>query len=529
MIVPFLFSLLAGILYAFGFPNFLGKGIFLLPTLSFGLLYFSWQKSPNLKAKALHLLILSLSFTLTGYYWITQTLVEFGDLPYVVAIFLNLLFFLIAFPQYWVFLLLEALIKEKAWFQTLKNKLPSGTKIISLAFLFSFLEYFVPQQFPGHLGHNWLQLTPFLGLAPIGGVPLFSFMSYLLVFTLIHYFNTSEKEWLLVGFLAIFLLINLLFPLQPFKEDHNTIALRVVQPNVGNFLKIESEKGEIGSVSNVLQSLHNLAITENGFEPDLIVFPETSYPYSIYSPRVKKDARYVPDLFQKIQSVKKASILVGGYDLKQENPSATDFYEQEYNSSFFFNAQSKLKDVYHKHLLIPFGETLPVGPFKSILAKVINNITYFAEGKEETKFELKPGINFITPICYEVLFPSFIRSMILSNEKPVHFLINLTNDSWYGKTAEIEQHLFLAKWRALEFGLPIVRSTNTGITSVIYPDGSESNRLPIYEKVVLDHQLKVPVYKKTLYLRYGFEVVALLSLVFFLFTYFLEKPSLNKS
>ena len=64
--------------------------------------------------------------------------------------------------------------------------------------------------------------------------------------------------------------------------------------------------------------------------------------------------------------------------------------------------------------------------------------------------------------------------------------MNHTNDSWYGNTAEPYQHLFLSKWRAVEFQLPIVRSTNTGVTSVIFPDGSESKRLGIGEKNILD-------------------------------------------
>jgi apolipoprotein N-acyltransferase len=73
----------------------------------------------------------------------------------------------------------------------------------------------------------------------------------------------------------------------------------------------------------------------------------------------------------------------------------------------------------------------------------------------------------------------------------------------------------------------MIRSTNTGITSVIYPDGSESLRLPIYQEAALDHELKVPVSKQTLYLRYGFEVILLIGLIFFLISYLLEKPSLS--
>jgi apolipoprotein N-acyltransferase len=529
MIVPFLFSALAGVLYALGFPNIIGQGLFLLPTLAFGILFHNWQQSINFKHKLSHLVVMSLSFTLTGYYWITQTLVEFGDLPYPLALFLNLLFFLIAFPQYWVYLGLNFINQKFHLSNKLHSRIPRGSKIVFLAFLFTFLEYFVPQQFPGHLGHNWLQLKPFLGLAPIGGVPFYSFTSYILVFTSLHFIKTKEKEWLLAGFLGLFLIINLLFPLAPFKEDHHAVNVRIVQPNVGNFLKLESEKGDNRSLTTVINSLYELATIKNEFKPDLIVFPETSYPFSLYSPAVKKDLDLVPELFKKIQLEQPVSILIGGYDLKNEKSFNLDFYEQEYNSAFHFNSKGNLKDVYHKHLLIPFGETLPVGPFKALLSKVINNITYFAEGKHETKFELSPGIHFITPICYEVLFPSFIRSILLSNETQVNFMINLTNDSWYGKTVEIEQHLFLAKWRALEFAIPIIRSTNTGITSVIYPDGSESQRLAIYKEEILDHKLLIPKSKKTLYLNFGFEVVTLLAVMLLILTYFLEKPSLSKS
>ncbi len=529
MIVPFLFSILAGIIYAFGFPHFLGaKGVFLAPTFAFALIYYQWGKVTSLKQKIILLSGMTLSFTLVAYYWIAQTLVEFGGLPYPIAVLLNLFFFLIVMPQYLVYLFLENYSKKQVWLKNLLDKLPQKSRLILSAILFTSLEYFIPQQFPGHLGHNWMTIAPFLGLAPIGGVPLFSFFSYLLAFTLVNYFSHKEKSWSIIGAFLLFLGANLLFPLKPFKDEHHKINVRIVQPNVGNFLKLESEKGDERSVQSVINALYTQAV-EKSFNPELIVFPETSYPYSFYAPATKIDPSLIPSVFKRIQAEVPASILVGGYDLKTQKENLTNYYEQEYNSAFFINADNTLQDVYHKHLLIPFGETLPVGPLKGILSKVINNITYFAEGRTWTTFTFKPGIHFVTPICYEVLFPSFIRSQILADNRQVNFIINLTNDSWYGRTAEIEQHLFLAKWRALEFGIPMIRSTNTGITSVIYPDGSESPRLPIYQEAALDHELKVPVSKHTLYLRYGFEVVLLIGLIFFLISYLLEKPSLSFS
>jgi apolipoprotein N-acyltransferase len=95
-----------------------------------------------------------------------------------------------------------------------------------------------------------------------------------------------------------------------------------------------------------------------------------------------------------------------------------------------------------------------------------------------------------------------------------HLIVNHTNDSWYGDTAEPHQHLFLSKWRALEFRLPIVRSTNTGISSVIYPDGSESRRLGVGEKGSLDVAVPLGSGEATPYQRFGiYPLVALFVLL----------------
>lgn len=113
------------------------------------------------------------------------------------------------------------------------------------------------------------------------------------------------------------------------------------------------------------------------------------------------------------------------------------------------------------------------------------------------------GHNFISAICYEILFSDFIRDYLNAQTKPVHFLINLTNDSWYGKTSEPWQHLFLARWRALEFNIPIIRSTNTGITTVITPNGHFNKYLGVNEQTVLD--VDVPLFNRTptFYEKYG--------------------------
>ena len=82
---------------------------------------------------------------------------------------------------------------------------------------------------------------------------------------------------------------------------------------------------------------------------------------------------------------------------------------------------------------------------------------------------MENGFRFIGIICYEILFSQYLRTYLNRQSRPPHFIVNLSNDSWYGDSAEPYQHRFLAHWRALEFNLPIIRMTNTGISSVLLP------------------------------------------------------------
>ena len=103
-------------------------------------------------------------------------------------------------------------------------------------------------------------------------------------------------------------------------------------------------------------------------------------------------------------------------------------------------------------------------------------------------------------ICYEDLMPALSRRFV-GNER-ANLLVNLTNDAWYGRSAAPWQHARLARWRALETRRALVRSTNTGVTTVIDPAGRMSEPLPLFSEGVLT--ATVPLMEtETLYVRYG--------------------------
>jgi apolipoprotein N-acyltransferase len=202
-----------------------------------------------------------------------------------------------------------------------------------------------------------------------------------------------------------------------------------------------------------------------------------------------------------------------------------DQFESIFNASLLIS-EGKVKSIYHKNILIPFGETLPFGPLNHKVVSIIPAISLFARGEGIPVMETHAGFRFVTPICYELLESNYMRGL-LNQWGGNHFIVNHTNDSWYGDTAEPYQHLFLSKWRALEFQLPIIRSTNTGVSSVIYPDGSESRRLGINETGRLDVNIPLSNPKSTVYQEYGFLPLLLLVGLIYLVTWWREKSGIR--
>jgi len=204
-------------------------------------------------------------------------------------------------------------------------------------------------------------------------------------------------------------------------------------------------------------------------------------------------------------------LFIGTYDLAHQR---MDSYEQQYNTAILFEKNSTIENYYHKRVLIPFGEGLPFGDMNRHIAPYVRNISFFAKGDRSSVFKVKDS-NFISLICYEILFPEYLRTYLNSTEEDISFMLNLTNDSWYGPYSEQEQHLFLAKWRSYEFGLPLVRATNTGISLGMEPTGREIKRTRNFEQTTLDLELDTVRYEKTIYLKYGFLSYLTLMIILF--------------
>lgn len=496
----------AGGLYAFCYPSIFGNGWF--PLLFIALPFFLWrlEAAPNLRHTLLHVLSYNLGLTLVGYYWIPHTLREFGQLPWIVSVILGGLFSFILQPHWWLYALWKKWRPEFQWY--------SQKGILITAFTMTIMERYFPQQFPSYAGSPWLNLAPYLGLAPYFGVVAFSFISYWLsleIFTQLALKKFRPQVWTVF---VLFIFVNAALPLKSEISD-KTLSVRIVQANIGNFLKVSSESGDQNSMMSIITKYRNLSVTANEFSPKLIVWPETAYPNTFSS-----NVSQLDSVFQDILTTTKAEMLIGGYD-QDPTKSPFDFHESVFNSSLLLS-ENKVKTRYHKNILIPFGETLPFGPFNRNIVSIIPAVSLFARGNGTPIMETQDGYRFVTPICYEILESNYMRTL-LNQWGNNHFIANHTNDSWYGDTAEPHQHLFLSKWRALEFQLPILRSTNTGISSVIYPDGSESRRLGIGDEGILDVNLPLGTGEATIYQKYGVYPLVVSFFILLFITWFIEK------
>ena len=143
-----------------------------------------------------------------------------------------------------------------------------------------------------------------------------------------------------------------------------------------------------------------------------------------------------------------------------------------YNSAFLVGPEATVLGRYDKIHLVPFGEYIPLRRLLFFLDKLVQGIGDFRSGEAYTVMAIPQG-RFAVLICFEVIFPDLVRHFVRHGAQ---FLVNITNDAWFGYSPASYQHLSMVVFRAVENRLPIVRAANTGISAVIDPTGRLSQQ-----------------------------------------------------
>ncbi len=151
-----------------------------------------------------------------------------------------------------------------------------------------------------------------------------------------------------------------------------------------------------------------------------------------------------------------------------------------FNSAFRLRADGSTDARYDKNVLVPFGEYVPFGDQLPWLRKAIDR-TPFDPGEGMPLYDATPA-RFAFLICYEAILPSYVREPVA---RGANLLVNLTYDGWFGDTAEPAQHLMLVAVQAAQLGVPVIRSTTTGITALIDARGRITAQTQLFERTVL--------------------------------------------
>lgn len=204
----------------------------------------------------------------------------------------------------------------------------------------------------------------------------------------------------------------------------------------------------------------------------LVIWPESSLPFLL---------QQTPEAFVAISSALNGTGNLAVGAIRQEISEGAPRY---FNSIYLMNGQGVIQDAYDKVHLVPFGEYLP---FEDLLSgiglrKLVDAPGAFTAGHSRRLMTLPSGLSLLPLICYEAIFPG----MAASEDGRPDFLLNVTNDAWFGDTPGPYQHLAQARMRAVEQGLPLVRAANTGVSALIDPHGVTLGQLPLMNRGVLD-------------------------------------------
>ncbi len=384
--------------------------------------------------------------------------------------------------------------------------LPSGMKrVLFFAALFCLLEWL-----RGHLltgfpwnpaGASWKAGSAASQFAAVAGVYGLGFVTVAAAAAFGPLLNDGARKARIataaLGALALaVLMISGAVRLSSARLELTPTLVRIVQADVAQASKWTPE-----AYQGIVDRYVNLTARPGAAQPDLIIWPEGALPASaneVFAPGS-------PDAVAIARAVQPGQSLIMGLARGVADPSVPEG-GRYFNSLFVLTDQGgdglRVSTVYDKYRLVPFGEFLPAGDLMGALG--VRALTHmpldFSPGPRPAPIDI-PGAPRAQPlICYESLYPGFTPG---AAGRP-GWIVNISNDAWFGKTSGPRQHLNLASYRAIETGLPVVRATPTGTSAMIDPWGRvvDGQRLDPGESGVIDARLPRPT-GVTLYGRIG--------------------------
>lgn len=441
-------------------------------------------------------------FFAVGASWVHVSIHEFGHAPLVLSVFLTLAFVLFLALFKWLMGILLVWARRRYGSIGLLFCFPIAWMLIDG------LQAVFLTGFPWlYLGYGLVE-SLFAGWLKWFGVSGASYLAVVLVavsYYLLQQRKHSSGPAVLLALIAWGSFIGLAY-LAANTETESTktnYSIALIQPNIP-----QAEKWKRENLREYLERYDSM--TEPFWGSDLIIWPEAAIP----SLKHRVD-NWLSMWNEKAKSSGSQLILgIPIYEFEQQNIYASVI------------SLGAVETRYDKQHLVPFGEFVPLEDWIRGLIEFFNlPMSGMSPGSaEQTALELD-SVNLYPAICYEIAYASLFDRLIRSteNNKP-GLIVTISNDAWFGRSWGPHQHFQIARARAIEFGMPVIRSTNTGITAVIDRNGKVLKQLPQFEQDVLAGQFSL-VSGATLYSQYSWLMLLLLvlavqCLLFGLFQYF---------
>jgi apolipoprotein N-acyltransferase len=430
--------------------------------------------------------IAGIAHYLTLIYWVVVALGRYGGLNIFVSLgpYLLLCLYLALYPA--IFSGLTTSLKDSRFPLTLMASFWVGLEYIRANILTGF-----PWCLLGYTQYKHLYL---IQIADLCGVYGLSFMAVLINgligYLFLQHFRKSKAflkwEALIIALAAGGTLAYGHYHLldhQFNKQTSHYVNTLIVQGNID-----QSVKWDPAFQTKTMVTYQRLTLTGYDFEPELIVWPETSVPFFF-----QDSVEFAPMLYS-IANESKAALIFGSPAYEY-----SDFMINYFNRAYLIIPDNEQPQYYDKVRLVPFGEYIPLKKLLFFIGRLVPAAGDFKAGGKMTPLkinDLSAGIL----ICFEAIFPELARAYARID---ADILVNLTNDGWFGMTSAPYQHLSMAVFRAVENRRPMIRAANNGLSAFIRPQGEIAAISTLFNEEVLRVRVDIPKAPLTFYARFG--------------------------
>ncbi len=435
-------------------------------------------------------------------YWIYHSINYYGGVsfPASISVVLLLCCYLALYPAIFSFLFSSMLRK---------TKLPALLTAPVIWVVLEFMRSYALTGFPwSSIGYSQYRFLPMIQVADITGVYGISFLVLAVNGAVVDALFLKERvremplfpvSFTYAGFasLAAVLVLSLGYGAWRLGQERkgHSITVGIVQGDIE-----QDKKWEPRYQQAVLDTYFALSKTAAVSSPQLIIWPETAVPFLFGSD--SGNSRKLVDFEKSLGT----DLLFGSVVVKEASKGNILLS----NSAVLLDREGKTVYSYDKIHLVPFGEYVPLRSILFFIDKLVAGIGDYIPGKEYMRAETGFG-DFGTLICYEVIFPGLVRKFYTDGGD---FIVNITNDAWFGKTTGPYQHFSMAVFRAIENRKPLIRAANTGISGFIDSSGRVLARTPLFQRLELTGTVKTDG-TLTFYTKYG-DLFSYLCIVLFI-------------